>query len=156
MMKTFPVPQHEAMPDYSATRDVIAVQHVLDLPRELLDEVFSYLSVPDICASIQVCRLFHALAEPHLYRDITVLRSSQAAALVNAFQENPARVKWIRSLLVSTKFGDDGGLHALPPWIIEVRSDHAGNAVLPRDPRRTDSSRWTIYGTFVSKRQIAT
>jgi hypothetical protein len=108
--------------DQGLANDVMAANHVLDLPPELLDEVFVYLDIADLCRALRVCQLFNRLAEPHLYRDIKVLRGSQAADLVHAFHRNPLRVKWVRALLVSTKFGDDDGLHSLPPWIIEVGS----------------------------------
>lgn len=94
--------------------------NLLDVPPELLDQVFAHLDTTDICRSVRVCKLFHVAAEPYLYRDIKLLRGSQAEALVYAFSQSPARVRCVRSLLVSTKFGDDYGLHALPPWLIEV------------------------------------
>jgi hypothetical protein len=114
------IPDSSAMSDQDAIIDVTAVKHLLDLPQELLDEVFSYLELSDISCSIRVCQSFLLLAQKYLYRDITILRGGQAAALVEAFHQNPARVKWVRSLLVSTRFGDDDGLQALPPWIIEA------------------------------------
>lgn len=103
-----------------ATDDVMAVNHVLDIPPEVLTVVFAHLDTRDLCDTIRVCKQFHALAEPFLYHDIAILTGTRCEALVWAFSRDVRRVKWVRSLLVSTKFGRDEGLHTLPPWIIEV------------------------------------
>lgn len=144
-----PNPDSTALSDLD-NDDVIQAKHVLDLPHELLDEVFSYLDVAGICSSVRVCRPFLHLAEPYLYRDIVILEGGQAAALVDAFHQNPSRVKWVRSLLVSTKFGEDEGLQTLPPWIIEV--------LLSPYARRyfTKTRRWTTSGTSAWRHRIAT
>ncbi|ETN38067.1 uncharacterized protein HMPREF1541_07691 [Cyphellophora europaea CBS 101466] len=113
-----PVPPIDC--EEGVTDDVMAVNHLLDIPPELLSHVFAHLDHPGLCSTIRVCREFHLLAEPFLYRDVRILNSSQGTGLVFAFSKDPRRVAWVRSLLVSTKFGDEGGLSALPPWIVEM------------------------------------
>jgi hypothetical protein len=90
---------------------------LLHLPDEVLINIFSFLDFQTLCNSTYVSKHFDDLAEPFLYHTIEVTTGSQASALSASLHANPRRATWIRSLLVSTKFGDDLGLSSLPPYI---------------------------------------
>ena len=95
---------------------------LLQLPDEVLINIFSYLDFRTLGDAVLVCRHFSDLAEPFLYRTIEVLNGYQASALAGSLQANNRRATWIRSLLVSVKFGDDHGLESLPPYISRMRN----------------------------------
>jgi F-box-like len=97
--------------------------HLLELPDEILLAIISH--IPDrkdlrslVCAS----RRTNDLAEPFLYDSIEVVNGSQAAALSKGITSRKVRATWIRSLLVSTRFGEDQGLNSLPPQISLMRN----------------------------------
>ena len=96
--------------------------HLYDIPPELLDLVFGHLERPALHKAVSVSKYINVLSEPHLYRHIAILAGSQATSLSQAFDADDQRVLWVRSLLVSVKFGDDAGLHKLPLWISQVIS----------------------------------
>lgn len=93
---------------------------LFDVPPEVLVLALRQLEISDLQSLTAVCKYLKTLGEPCLYRDIIIRRGQQAAALVRSFAKNRQRVRWVRSLLVSTRFGDDRGLHSLPPWIAKV------------------------------------
>jgi hypothetical protein len=93
---------------------------ILGLPPEVLLQLFAIVDLRGLQNVVLVCKQFHNLAEPFLYRYITILRGHQATALARAFASQPDRVRWVRSLLISTKLRDDIGLDLLPPWIVQV------------------------------------
>lgn len=129
----------------------MAAENLLEIPTEILSLVFKHLDTELLRVSALVCKYFNALSEPWLYRDIIILRGSHGFALANAFLANPERTKWVRSLLVSTKFGDDDGLHSLPPWILQVSCDFR-----LFDGYVLTSLRWTIFEIYGWKHRIAT
>ena len=90
---------------------------LLHLPDEVLINIFSFLDSKTLRNTTYVSKHFEDLAEPFLYHTIEVTTGRQASALSASLHANPHRSTWIRSLLVSTKFGDDAGLSALPPSI---------------------------------------
>lgn len=95
---------------------------LLDLPDEILISILGYLDIPSLRNAVLVCKHFNGLAEPFLYHTIEILNGLQAAALSASLYANPHRTTWIRSLLVSTKFGEDEGLNTLPPHMAEMRN----------------------------------
>ncbi|OCT52966.1 hypothetical protein CLCR_10120 [Cladophialophora carrionii] len=95
---------------------------LLHLPDEVLINIFSFFDFRTLCNITYVCKLFDDLAEPFLYHTIRVTSGSQASALSASLHANPRRATWIRSLLVSTKFGDDEGLSTLPPYLALMRN----------------------------------
>jgi hypothetical protein len=95
---------------------------LLDLPDEVLINIFSFLDFQTLCDTTLVCKHFDDLAEPFLYHTIEILSGRQASALSTSLNANSRRATWIRSLLVSTKFGDDEGLDLLPPHISHMRN----------------------------------
>ncbi|KAL2431208.1 hypothetical protein ABEF95_004518 [Exophiala dermatitidis] len=95
---------------------------LLDLPDEILISVLGYLDIPTLRNAVLVCKHFNGLAEPFLYHTIEILNGLQAAALSASLYANPRRATWIRTLLVSTKFGEDEGLNTLPPHMAEMRN----------------------------------
>jgi hypothetical protein len=99
---------------------MIAESPILGLPPEVLLQLFGIVDLRGLQNIVLVCRQFHDLAEPFLYRYITILRGHQATALASSFTSQPDRARWVRSLLISTKLRDDSGLDLLPPWIVQV------------------------------------
>ncbi|KIW68986.1 hypothetical protein PV04_04893 [Phialophora macrospora] len=97
---------------------------LLHLPDEVLINIFSFFDFRTLCHITYVCKHFDDLAEPFLYHTIQITSGSQASALSASLHANPRRATWIRSLLVSTKFGDDHGLSTLPPYIALMRNLH--------------------------------
>ncbi|KIX07181.1 uncharacterized protein Z518_01834 [Rhinocladiella mackenziei CBS 650.93] len=95
---------------------------LLHLPDEVLITIFSFLDFRTLCDAILVCKHFDDLAEPFLYHTVQVLSGRQAEALSAGLHANARRATWIRSLLVSTKFGEDPGLGTLPPHIGRMRN----------------------------------
>lgn len=95
-------------------------QRLLDLPDEILVSVFSFLDFDTLLKAVLVCKPFSALAESFLYQSITVLNGRQGAALTNSFLADHRRTSWVRSFLVSTKFGQDGGLIHIPPHLARM------------------------------------
>jgi hypothetical protein len=95
---------------------------LLNLPDEVLITIFSFLDFKTLRTATLVSRLFDDLGEPFLYHSIKILNGQQAAALSVALDANPRRATWVRSLLVSTKFGEDEGLNILPPHIARMRN----------------------------------
>jgi hypothetical protein len=95
---------------------------LLHLPDEVLINIFSFFDFRTLCNITYVCKHFDDLAEPFLYHAIQITAGSQASALSASLHANPRRATWIRSLLVSTKFGDDHGLSTLPPYIALMRN----------------------------------
>jgi hypothetical protein len=93
---------------------------LLHLPDEVLINIFSFLDFRTLCNATYVSKHFDDLAEPFLYHTVEVTTGRQAAALSTSLRANPRRATWIRSLLVSTKFGDDLGLSTLPPYIASM------------------------------------
>lgn len=90
---------------------------LLHLPDEVLITIFGFLDFNTLCDATLVCKHFNDLAEPFLYHSIEILNGDQASFLAASLQANDRRATWVRSLLVSVKFGDDLGLHTLPPYI---------------------------------------
>lgn len=90
---------------------------LLHLPDEVLITIFGFLDFNTLCDATLVCKHFNDLAEPFLYHSIEILNGDQASFLSASLQANDRRTTWVRSLLVSVKFGDDLGLHTLPPYI---------------------------------------
>ncbi|KAK7899955.1 hypothetical protein LTR67_003701 [Exophiala xenobiotica] len=95
---------------------------LLNLPDEVLITIFSFLDFNTLRNATLVSRLFGDLGEPFLYHSIKILNGQQAAALSAALYANPRRATWVRSLLISTKFGEDEGLNILPPHIGRMRN----------------------------------
>ena len=95
---------------------------LLHLPDEVLINIFSFLDFKTLCDTTYVSKHLADLAEPFLYHTIQVTTGRQASALSASLYANPRRATWIRSLLVSTKFGDDHGLDTLPPHIALMRN----------------------------------
>lgn len=95
---------------------------LLDLPDEVLINIFGFLDQQTLSDAILVCKHFDDLAEPFLYHTIEVLSGPQAATLSASLHANPRRATWVRSLLVSTRFGEDEGLSTLPPHIRRMRN----------------------------------
>ncbi|KIW75286.1 hypothetical protein Z517_12060 [Fonsecaea pedrosoi CBS 271.37] len=95
---------------------------LLHLPDEVLINIFSYLDFRTLCNATLVSKHFDDLAEPFLYHTIEVVSGRQASALSASLHANPRRISWIRSLLVSTKFGEDNGLSTLPTYIFMMRN----------------------------------
>lgn len=93
---------------------------LLHLPEEILFTIFSFADVATLCKAILVCKHFSDLADPFLYNAITILNGRQGSALAASLLANPCRVTWVRSLLISTKFGEDEGLSGLPPFIAQM------------------------------------
>lgn len=96
--------------------------HLLHLPDEVLITIFSFLDFQTLRNATLVCKHFDDLAEPFLYHSIQVLNGQQAVALSASLYANLRRATWVRSLLISTKFGDDDGLSTLPPFISRMRN----------------------------------
>lgn len=88
---------------------------LLHLPDEVLINIFGYLDFRSLCTASFVCKHFDDLAEPFMYHTIKLTAGDQASSLAFALRENPHRATWIRSLLISTKFGEDQGLVNIPP-----------------------------------------
>lgn len=95
---------------------------LLHLPDEVLITIFSFLDFRTLCNATLVSKHFDDLAEPFLYHTIEVVSGRQASALSASLHANLRRTAWIRSLLVSTKFGEDHGLSSLPPYIFKMRN----------------------------------
>ncbi len=98
----------------------ISCRQLLDLPDEILISVFDFLDFHSLLQATLACKSFRALAEPFLYQSLTVLNGRQGSALSASFLANPRRTTWVRSFLVSTKFGEDDGLMGLPPFIARM------------------------------------
>ena len=95
---------------------------LLNLPDEVLITIFGFLDIRTLYNATLVCKHFCDLSEPFLYHTIQILNGRQATALSASFQTSPFRTTWVRSLLISTKFGDDQGLCTLPPYISRMRN----------------------------------
>ncbi|KAK6378970.1 hypothetical protein LTS17_006673 [Exophiala oligosperma] len=94
---------------------------LLYLPDEVLINIFDFLDFDTLRNASLVCKLFVDLAEPLLYRHVNILSGEQASAFSASLGANPHRATWVRSLLISTKFGEDEGLSTLPPHIGRMR-----------------------------------
>lgn len=90
---------------------------LLDLPDEVLITIVAYLDFNSLFDASLVCKHFNDLVEPFLYHSIEILDGEQASILSASLQANDRRAPWICSLMVSVKFGDDQGVHTLPPYI---------------------------------------
>lgn len=90
---------------------------LLDLPDEVLICIFGFLDFRALGRASLACKHFADLAEPFKYRGIEITTGHQASGLASALHDKPNRATWIRSLLISTKFGDDHGLVNLPPHL---------------------------------------
>ena len=91
---------------------------LLNLPEEVLDIIIANVTADeDLAKLVLVCRRLNALADPYRYNSINVVRGKQAHWLASSLQNRPSRAKFLRSLLVSTAFGDDVGLQQLPPQL---------------------------------------
>ncbi|KAI1608707.1 hypothetical protein EDD36DRAFT_90939 [Exophiala viscosa] len=95
---------------------------LLHLPDEVLITIFSFLDFRSLRNATVVSKHFDDLAEPFLYHTIQILNGQQAISLARSLYANPRRATWVRSLLISTKFGDDEGLSTLPPFISRMRN----------------------------------
>lgn len=97
--------------------------HLLDLPEEILICIVSFVTDhEDLKQLILVNRHLNTLAEPFLYQSVDVTHGSQASALAKSISRRRVRAKWIKCLLVSTRFGDDVGLTQLPPCIMSMQN----------------------------------
>ena len=99
-------------------------EHLLDLPDEILISIFNDLDLNSLLQSVRVCKQVRGFAEPFLYGSINVLDGDQGAALSRNFLANPCRATWVRSFLISTKYGQDSGLVGLPPFIAQMSNLH--------------------------------
>ena len=96
---------------------------LLNLPEEVLDSIIANVTADeDLAEVVLVCRRLNALADPYRYNYINVVRSRQAQWLVHSLQNRPSRAKFLKSLLVSTAFGDDAGLQKLPPQLFMLNN----------------------------------
>ena len=101
-----------------------SVQHLLNLPEEILCHTFSFLDFTSLHGSILVCKHFRDLAEPFLYKVLHVLNGRQGSALSHSLGENHRRCSHVRNLLISTRFGHERGLMGLPPYIALMQNLH--------------------------------
>ena len=95
-------------------------QKLLGLPDEIQVSIFTFLDFKTLLQAVLVSKHFRDLGEPFLYHDLTVLNGRQGSALAASLFTNSRRVTWVRSLLVSTKFGEDEGLAQLPHFIARM------------------------------------
>ncbi|KAH7063502.1 hypothetical protein B0J12DRAFT_643037 [Macrophomina phaseolina] len=69
------------------------------LPVELLDYIFSNLaSRKDLISVSSVCKLFHAVVDPHLFRSVTVVSHHGLQSLNEALKAKTARPKYVLDL----------------------------------------------------------
>lgn len=95
---------------------------LMDLPDEILVSIISLLDFDSLFHATHVNKHFHALAEPFLYESVTVLHGDKALDLSDALSINRSRAEWVRSLLISTKFGQEHALFKLPQFIRSMRN----------------------------------
>ena len=94
---------------------------LLDLPDEILLSVLSYVPErPDVIKILLTNRHLNRLAEPFLYNTVQVTHGAQAKIIAANIRSRQVIATWIRSLLVSTKFGDDDGLERLPQCLSKM------------------------------------
>lgn len=113
----------------------------LGLPEEILINIISYLDAPSLAKASRVSKHFDDLVEPFLYRDQSILRGCHASFLSNAISSRPERIRWVESLLVSTKFGDDNGLEDLPTCLRKMYNLKTLTLETPDCNRRPSSER---------------
>ena len=98
------------------------VRGLLGLPDEVLVHIIGFVTSQDDLSSVARIKHLNGLAEPTLYNEIDISSGRKAAVLARAITKRPSRATWIKSLLVSTTFGDDIGLEKLPPLIRMMRN----------------------------------
>ncbi|KAL8243840.1 hypothetical protein R6Q59_010098 [Mikania micrantha] len=93
---------------------------LMGLPAEILLTVIQLLDFESLLRAVYVNKHFRELAEPLVYESITVLHDQKARNLSQALAKDRRRPAWVRSLLVSTKFGEEHDLMKLPPAICHM------------------------------------
>lgn len=95
---------------------------LLDLPNEIISHVLSFADPKTLRSWSRVCRQVNFLAEQFLYNSILVDDGTRAHGLADSIANRPSRAIWTRSLVVSTRFGQDGGVTRIPPLLPLMRN----------------------------------
>lgn len=94
---------------------------LLDLPPELLALIVFNLDIESAKQSRLTCSLLKEFAEPRLFQNFRILQGAKAERLACLLAGDPRRAGFLRSVLVSTKYGEDRGLEYFP---LELRKMH--------------------------------
>lgn len=135
---------------------------LLDLPDEVLLNIVDQLEYEDLLAVRAASRHLQALAEPRLYREYDVETGVDGERLATLIKTNPKRATWLRSVLVSTRFNQDGQLVALPAQIRQMRNLRHLVLETPDCNAKTPQERWgwvdrqQDYEEILSKSTLAT
>lgn len=95
---------------------------LLDLPPELLSEIFRHLDIASAYQARLTCTLFIELAEPIIYESFRILHGADAVDLSHLLQRDLRRAGYLQSVLVSTPYGDDSGLENFPMTLLMMRN----------------------------------
>lgn len=95
---------------------------LLALPDEILVTIVEHLEYESLLAAKAVSSHLRALAEPRIYRDYEIGHGKKSLRLAALIEANPERATWLRSVLVSTRFEEDGGLWHFPDQLRQMRN----------------------------------
>ncbi|KAJ9659637.1 hypothetical protein H2198_003051 [Neophaeococcomyces mojaviensis] len=94
---------------------------LLDLPPELLAQVVFNLDIKSAKQVRLTCSLLKEFAEPRLFERFRILHGIKAEELACLLARDSRRAAFLRSVLVSTKYGEDKGLETFP---LDLRKMH--------------------------------
>lgn len=96
--------------------------NILDLPDEILISVIGLLDTDSLRNVKLTTRHFKNIADPFIFEQFNVLHGSSAARLAQCITIDRHRASWIKSLLVSTRYGEDEGLHLVPLLLSQMKN----------------------------------
>lgn len=124
---------------------------LLDLPTELIQQVLSKLQTLDLLGAISTCHKIKAIAEPLLYKSITIRSPKSAQLLIQTLLEDPQRTSWILSYTLEIVEEDESRYQELCGEDIEIDEDIQGDedarilGLMPRLEHFRIKSPWPSY-----------
>ena len=89
------------------------MDRITSLPREVFIEITDRLPLPDLSALLSVSRTVHSMAEPALYRSITIKSKPTFTGLARALTAKPHLRDMVRSFAVG---------RSAPWWSLDLLS----------------------------------
>lgn len=108
---------------------IVQNSRLLALPDEILIHVVNYLDLGEnpsspggLLEARLACSSLKALVDPVVFNSYDILRGEKSERLAILLERDIRRAKWLRSVLVSTKYDDDQGLESFPTYLNEMRN----------------------------------
>jgi hypothetical protein len=97
----------------------LALTSLLDLPKELLLQVFNYFTPSELCQPAQVNKYLNLLCEGPIYRNVSVIKYTHVGktnydairCFFHAIKKHPRRLSYIKAVNARLELREDSGLH---------------------------------------------